>query len=341
MHRSGTSIVTRILNLLGASLGNHDRFLQPNEANPDGYWENQLIKSLNEEILIRLGGSWHDLPCFPDGWATSPDLADLRTKATEIVQQEFDGAQLWCWKDPRASITIPFWQEILPNMKYVICLRDPLSVAKSLEKRNGLSIAKASQLWVSYVVSAFIHTNRAARTIICYESLCGNFDRELKNLVKIIGTGEIDPIKREQIQSSIRLELWHYRENMTANLLNSEIVLSAKALYFLLRKHIDKGQLNLELSEQEILRAFWTESDHLRGELRKKTGEIIQLREMLKETKRDRQKLDDQLHRSIKLLQQREQDLTEKTRLLEDSKTTLSKIKSSLFWKIFGKYTDS
>ena len=49
MHRSGTSLCTRLANLLGMELGEP---LQPaGPDNPKGFWENRLFQNLN--VLVK------------------------------------------------------------------------------------------------------------------------------------------------------------------------------------------------------------------------------------------------------------------------------------------------
>ena len=52
MHRSGTSALSGILQLLGFDLGAD--LIGPNEFNPSGYWENQQVVRLNEDYI----GDW-------------------------------------------------------------------------------------------------------------------------------------------------------------------------------------------------------------------------------------------------------------------------------------------
>ena len=54
MHRSGTSLLARMLNLMGVSLGPEQFLMQPTIDNPKGYWEHDEIVGLNNEILRRL-----------------------------------------------------------------------------------------------------------------------------------------------------------------------------------------------------------------------------------------------------------------------------------------------
>ena len=47
MHRSGTSVVSRGLKVLGVDLGN--RLIVPDKFNPKGYWEDLDINQFNDE----------------------------------------------------------------------------------------------------------------------------------------------------------------------------------------------------------------------------------------------------------------------------------------------------
>ena len=78
-------------------------------------------------------------------------IDDVRQRAQALIQDQFAEAQMWGWKDPRTCLTLPFWQQLLPNMRYIICLRNPVDVARSLEQRDSLSAEESSNLWLAYV----------------------------------------------------------------------------------------------------------------------------------------------------------------------------------------------
>src|SRR5258706_8380174 len=63
MHRSGTSLLARILNLLGVDLGPAEVLTtEPIAHNPKGYWEHHEITAISDAILKRYGGSWDEPP---------------------------------------------------------------------------------------------------------------------------------------------------------------------------------------------------------------------------------------------------------------------------------------
>ena len=58
MHRSGTSAISRTMNILGCDL---PRTLMPRGPGNDlGHWESQAIADYNDTILNRLGSNWID-----------------------------------------------------------------------------------------------------------------------------------------------------------------------------------------------------------------------------------------------------------------------------------------
>ena len=99
MHRSGTSVIARMLNLLGVYLGPEERFLKPAFDNPKGFWEHRQISELNEEILNAFGGHHLAPPVLPEGWLKAPDLAGLRSRAQAIISDDFGRSDFWGWKD--------------------------------------------------------------------------------------------------------------------------------------------------------------------------------------------------------------------------------------------------
>ena len=134
MHRSGTSMVASLLRRAGLYLGEDADMVPPDRGNPDGYFENRKFIDLNEELLARLGGTYFHPPDFAPGWVEAAEAA-LGGEA-EAVLRGFAGREPWGWKDPRNSLTLPFWSSLIDGLKTVICLRPPWDVAGSLYRAN-------------------------------------------------------------------------------------------------------------------------------------------------------------------------------------------------------------
>lgn len=140
MHRSGTSTIAQLLYRCGLYLGPESDLFAPKDENPDGYWENKNFVGLNEKILQAYRSGW-DLPFSPTkGWHEDERLYPVKVEAEQILKV-FEGRDAWGWKDPRNSLTLPFWMSLLPDMRVLVCVRNPLEVALSLRKRGNSSYA--------------------------------------------------------------------------------------------------------------------------------------------------------------------------------------------------------
>lgn len=188
MHRSGTSLLTRVLSLLGATL---PATLIPGreEKNDADYWEGRHIVDLNQRI-INSNGSWWG------GWQRlgSDRLGkrdELVEQAREVIRTEFGSAELIVIKDPRVSRLIPVWAEALEAEGYrcahVLALRDPGRVAASLKRRDGLT-AKATGLgWLAHVLDAEIATREAPRVVVSLDNLVDDWRAEIGRIESSLG----------------------------------------------------------------------------------------------------------------------------------------------------------
>src|SRR4249920_989928 len=81
MHRSGTSVLTRVLSLLGCALPGD--LLGSNESNPTGHWESARAIEINEALLTALGRRWDDVRDLPADWLERPeaDAARMQIRA--------------------------------------------------------------------------------------------------------------------------------------------------------------------------------------------------------------------------------------------------------------------
>lgn len=252
MHRSGTSLLTRILNLIGVSLGPEQLLLQGGDAQPKGYWEHEQITNLNEAILARHGGSWDKPPIFPPGWETSPLLDDLKLRARTLIQDAFANAEMWGWKDPRNCLTLPFWRQLLPEMRYVVCLRNPVDVAQSLAYRDSFSAEKSSSLWLSYVNSALGNSDGQPRLTVFYEDLIDNWQRELRRLAAFLGMPErAEQVElKDKVREFIEEGLRHYRTSIVDTATNPTIARRARALFMAQRISVSLSRRGTEAPDE-------------------------------------------------------------------------------------------
>lgn len=235
MHRAGTSATTGVLSRLGIDLGPPEHLMIAREDNPVGFFEHQALSDLNDEILHRLGGSWHEPPVLSTGWQDDPGLLDLRERAARLLREEFGSASRWGWKDPRTCLTLPFWQPMLPDVRYVLCVRSPFDVARSLRARNGFSIRKGIALWMQHMTAAVRHLASAPVLLMVYNDLVEQTEVEVGRLEAFVGSWAQGSGSREAAVRSITDRLRHYQSEPDDLFASEGVWHDASAFYAVLR----------------------------------------------------------------------------------------------------------
>jgi hypothetical protein len=151
MHRSGTSVATNLIHLLGLPTATEEDLVPPSSGNPKGHWESSSLVAFNRRILDAMGSETGCPVAFDLGWEQDPRLADLRREAPEAFRRAIPSAP-WVWKDPRNCLTLRFWTSALAVEPVVILLtRNPLEIAASLEFGSGEEHVYALALWERYL----------------------------------------------------------------------------------------------------------------------------------------------------------------------------------------------
>jgi hypothetical protein len=299
MHRSGTSLVSRVLNVLGLDLGPEEHLMRPNSENPTGYWESRPIKRINDEILSRLGGSWFEPPERGVGWEHRPALAGPRREARELIAADFSDSELWGFKDPRNSLTLPFWQRFLEPMRYVICFRNPLDVAASLETREEepVPFEQGIGLWLTYVRGALAHTAGHPRELVFYEDLMADPGPVVDRLARFIGrprSAAAKPDTRAEIRAAVAEGLWHHRTTVPDVVDATGLAFHVKALYLALRLFVP-GEESVGAEVLDLFGAYAADAGHRLAQLDASRAELEKAREQSRLLERERAELERRL----------------------------------------------
>src|SRR3989338_687794 len=140
MHRSGTGLLSRILERCGVFMGRKQT----------GNRESVFFQGLNKDGLDMLGCNWRCLEFLPshDEMQNHYEwLKDFMLKQLEngLVNRHFGWHILkvlyqkpfhWGWKDPRNSLLLPVWKKIFPQAKIIHISRNGGDVALSLLSRE-------------------------------------------------------------------------------------------------------------------------------------------------------------------------------------------------------------
>ena len=170
MHRSGTSAISRVLNLMGVYFGGEGASIGRNEENPKGFWERRDVRFLNDTILFGADCDWDhvsnlDLQKIPDNL-----IAEYSSSAADIVLN-LDAHRPWFVKEPRLCVLFPIWRRVLETPVCVHIHRNPLDTATSLNVRNDIPIDVGLALWEFYNSCVLAYTVGIPRLLLRYEDL--------------------------------------------------------------------------------------------------------------------------------------------------------------------------
>lgn len=152
MHRSGTSMMARLLEQMGVFMG------RDKSANHEA----RFFHHINEWLLTQSGGSWD----YPEPFLLLAAEAPVRRLAVKYIDHllktpyaiRYLGlsrylrwrtpAKLpfaWGWKDPRLTYTLPVWLDLFPDLRLIYVVRHGVDVANSLVVRQQAMLRDAEK----------------------------------------------------------------------------------------------------------------------------------------------------------------------------------------------------
>jgi hypothetical protein len=203
MHRCGTSALTRVLNLHGASLGG--TLLDGAADNETGFWESQAVVSLHERLLAGLDRSWSDPRPLPEHWRRTPAARQAEDAIAAVLDSEFAGEPLIAIKDPRLGAVLKLWINVLKRkgIRPVVCVpfRHPAEVAASLAERDHLPTELSYLLWRESAIATARNSRGQPRVAVGYDALLADWPATLRRIGDALG---IDwPRKGKDVAASV------------------------------------------------------------------------------------------------------------------------------------------
>lgn len=252
MHRSGTSVLTTILDDLGLFTG---RRVEENH-------EATFFLAINNWLLRQAGASWDYPEPFQD-FLAHPELVEARAKQLRHILTmpraiEYMGlvnylrlgdvAAMqgpWGWKDPRNTFTLPVWQRVFPDAKFLVIHRHGADVASSLAVRarricrdlaanpvtmsrwgwrlpvsnnsfsRCLDLEASMKLWESYSTTADQHAAAMGdkALVLKYEPFLSDPVTEVKRVLDFAGLSASDDAIERSVSKLMREKAFKYRES--------------------------------------------------------------------------------------------------------------------------------
>ncbi|HEX2930430.1 MAG TPA: hypothetical protein VHV54_11980, partial [Candidatus Binatia bacterium] len=124
-------------------------------------------------------------------------------------------------------------QEAIPNMKFVICIRNPLEVARSLEKRNRTPLKKGASLWYRYMRASIEDTEDCPRLFTFFDDYFDNGAKEVERLMRFCDLPV--PPNRQLAQGAVSSDLRHHSSADRSLLDEAMVSVECKNFYLGLR----------------------------------------------------------------------------------------------------------
>jgi len=212
MHRSGTSLVTRLLETMGLFVG----------SKKEGNHEAVFFQKLNEWILQQSGGAWdHPQPVKhllsnQEIRALVVDYLRLMLNSPRVIsylglknylryRTPFRLDIPWGWKDPRNTFTLPLWLDLFPDAKIIHVYRHGVDVANSLMMRQDKILQNHLRKYkrIRVIIWMLAKRWRFTDTVRCSSSEGGialweEYMKEAQSHVKDLGSHALE-IKFEEL----------------------------------------------------------------------------------------------------------------------------------------------
>lgn len=178
-HRSGTSVVARLVADLGCGAAPIGRLRPADEFNSGGYFEDRRLIDWHDSMLARCGG-----------WASAPpQVVDTRShdgeSLAEVLSEYPDSP--WFVKDPRQCVCLDSWTRARGlSDSAIVVVRLPIDAAASLRRRSSYSRRTSFALWERHNHDLLVSLAGRRTLLFTYESLVDRPVEIITEMVKFL-----------------------------------------------------------------------------------------------------------------------------------------------------------
>lgn len=168
-HRSGTSAMAQ--NCHAASMFLGENLLAASTTNIYGHFEDTDFVSINQALL----------QLNYEGWYLSSEFVPviprkMRTVASDMIAKRDAEYEFWGFKDPRVCVLLDFWNSVLPDPRYLICLRHYRGCIESVVRRGLKDVYGARERAAAILAAeAFNH-----------DAICMNWCVYMSNVLRLL-----------------------------------------------------------------------------------------------------------------------------------------------------------
>lgn len=260
MHRSGTSALGGVLNLLGVPAP--EAQVTTDHHNQRGYFEPQRIVDFHEALFARLGSPSNDPLPVDYAWLDGPVGEAAAQELAALLDDEFGAEPVRLFKDPRMCRLLPVWTRALdiagrPSVA-ILPTRQPLEVAGSLAAKAGLSQPHSLFMWLQHVILGERFSRGMARSFTLYDDLMADWRGVVAKLEADLGLVWPRDMLRAapEIDGFLTGELRHHAGGTTLDARDPLQALCARAWAALERLRADANDARAMAELDAIARDF-------------------------------------------------------------------------------------
>ncbi len=184
VHRSGTSALAHLLNVLGAQLP--EEVLGARHGNPLGHWEPVGLMKINKEILAAMGRGWNDPRPIPSNWFRSKEAYGFHKRIAAEISSSYGDSPLILIKEPRICRLAPLYLEVLDSLGIepvvILIVRHPGEVIRSIEERDHLDHRTIELLWLRSLLEAEESSRDCTRVWTSFDRLLEDWRAAMQSI---------------------------------------------------------------------------------------------------------------------------------------------------------------
>jgi hypothetical protein len=189
----GTSYTTRLLRYCGFSAG-----LDSGDLRDRKFHESLFFKNINKEILTKnkipkIIWDTKDLPRAEAVFSSDKTVENIYKNIFLKNKDSFKSniassygspaeGEVWGWKDPRNSITLPFWLKVFPEAKVLFIKKTPKEGAVGKSKSGIAFLSSDEKLREFYFMPPYFNKN-IDHLSVNFEEIVGNH-KDFNNLLR-------------------------------------------------------------------------------------------------------------------------------------------------------------
>ena len=233
-HRSGSSISTRTLEILGLNLGNNLLGGDPS-SNEMGHFEELSVLQFNEKILLDSNTNWMDPTPLKNNDFFEKNRTIIKSELEVLLNVLIEVDRIEAIKEPRISLMLELWEPALfkyfEKLGIVLTIRHPSEVAESLKRRNGLNYILGHIIWVQSTINSLRFARSHRNHFLFYDNLIKDTEDTVRELSGFLGKRSVFESQKDSLRDNV---LSDFRHHEVQSDVISKLFLSSEIYHYLL-----------------------------------------------------------------------------------------------------------